>query len=88
MRRRGVPVADLRRLLLGRIIPLGFALGAGMEGFMYMTGFWDVALRKEAERRAEKRELLLSMGGPSGSAAPGPRLESSPPSRTPGKQLP
>ena len=34
-----------------RLVPLGLAVGASMEGFMYATGFWAVALRKERERR-------------------------------------
>lgn len=32
-----------------------------MEAFMYATGFWGVATKKEAERRAEKRRLLASL---------------------------
>lgn len=57
----GVPAAEFRRLLLTKIAPLGFVLGAGMEAFMYATGFWGVATKKEAERRAEKRRLLASL---------------------------
>lgn len=57
----GVPAAEFRRLLLTRIAPLGFVLGAGMEAFMYATGFWGVATMKEAERRDEKRRLLASL---------------------------
>ena len=34
-----------------RLLPLGLATGAAMEGFMFATGFWGVALRKERERR-------------------------------------
>lgn len=53
--------ADLRRLLLTRIIPIGFGLGAGMEAFMYVTGFWGVATKKEAERRKEKQEEIARL---------------------------
>ena len=39
-----------------------FLVGAGMEFFMIKTGFYDVATRKEAERRAlaqwEKEEAV------------------------------
>jgi hypothetical protein len=56
--RRGVAAADMRRLLLTRIIPIGLILGASMETFMYFTGFWSVATRKEAERREEKRQHM------------------------------
>ena len=44
----------MRELLLTRVVPIGFAVGAGMEAFMYYTGFWSVATRKEAERRHER----------------------------------
>ena len=63
----GIPSAELYRLLLQKIIPIGLVLGASMEGFMYFTGFWDVALRKETERREERRqtlETLRSHGAP------------------------
>ena len=33
-----------------------FVLGACMETFMFYTGFWDVALRKEAERHVEREQ--------------------------------
>ncbi|CAN0090112.1 unnamed protein product [Scytosiphon promiscuus] len=36
-----------------QFVPASFVVGAGMELFMLNTGFYDVALRKEAERRAE-----------------------------------
>jgi len=51
------------RLLATRVIPAGALLGASMEGFMYFTGFWDVATRKEAERREERR-VALGAGAP------------------------
>lgn len=44
----------MRELLLTRIVPIGLVVGAGMETFMYFTGFWSVATRKEAERRHER----------------------------------
>ena len=75
----GIPSADLYRLLLQRIIPIGLVLGASMEGFMYFTGFWDVALRKETERREERRQTLETLrshgapvviGGKTGSSLP------------------
>lgn len=55
MARGGVPFRDLMRTT-ARIVPIGLAVGAAFEAFMYYTGFWDVALRKEAERRAARRE--------------------------------
>eukprot|EP00903_Cladosiphon_okamuranus_P021603 g19864.t1 len=39
-----------------QFVPASFVVGAGMELFMLNTGFYDVALRKEAERRAEAEE--------------------------------
>ena len=51
----------MRTLLLTRVLPLGFVVGAAMEAFMYFTGFWAVATRKEAERRAE-RECTRAVG--------------------------
>ncbi|CAM9965315.1 unnamed protein product [Ectocarpus sp. 12 AP-2014] len=39
-----------------QFVPASFFVGAGMELFMLNTGFYDVALRKEAERRAEAEE--------------------------------
>jgi len=53
---RRVGYATFRHLVhvsATRIIPAGFVIGAGMEAFMYYTGFWNTALRKEGERRAE-----------------------------------
>ena len=47
---------DVRRLALTRVVPVGLVVGAGMEVFMYFTGFWDVALRKAAEREMEARD--------------------------------
>ncbi|GAB5031239.1 Hypothetical protein NocV09_00501070 [Nannochloropsis oceanica] len=44
-----------------RVVPACMLVGAGMELFMLNTGFYDVALRKEAERRIEQvkeREAL------------------------------
>ncbi len=38
---------------LKRIVPLSFFVGAGMETFMYYTGFYDIVTHKEAERRDE-----------------------------------
>ncbi|EKX53018.1 hypothetical protein GUITHDRAFT_43760, partial [Guillardia theta CCMP2712] len=35
-----------------------FAVGASMELFMVKTGFYEVATRKEAERRAMYRQQL------------------------------
>ena len=37
-----------------RVVPLCFVVGASIELFMNNTGFYDVALRKEGERRAER----------------------------------
>jgi hypothetical protein len=41
-----------------RIAPAGLVVGAGMETFMYYTGFWKTALKKENERRAEAKSAL------------------------------
>ena len=43
----------LREALI-RAIPVCFIAGASIELFMLNTGFYDVALRKEAERREER----------------------------------
>jgi len=54
-------VGDLRRrtrmahwrdvfFLALRVSPIAAAIGFGAEVFMYYTGFWKVATRKEAER--------------------------------------
>jgi len=51
--RGGVPAAFLWKVTLTRVVPVGLVIGAAMETFMYYTGFWNVATRKEAERRAE-----------------------------------
>jgi len=40
-----------KRLML--IVPPCFFIGVGMEAFMIKTGFYTIATRKEAERRAE-----------------------------------
>lgn len=56
--KRGVPFPDLLRVTATRVVPAGFVLGAAMELFMYATGFWGVATRKEAERRLEARDAL------------------------------
>ena len=50
----------MRALLLQRVMPIGFVVGASMEAFMYFTGFWEVATRKEAERRAEREAAAAS----------------------------
>lgn len=57
-RRRGVPLSDLLRVSVTRVIPFGLAVGAFMETFMFYTGFWGTATRKEAERQAERRATL------------------------------
>ena len=48
-----LPWSEVLRFAATRLLPLGLATGALMEGFMYATGFWAVALRKERERRDE-----------------------------------
>lgn len=52
--RRGVPLGDLLRLTVTKVVPLGLAVGASMEVFMYFTGFWGTATTREAARRAER----------------------------------
>ena len=44
-------------------MPAGFILGAGMEAFMYYTGFWSVAKRKAEERDVEARDNLTKSTG-------------------------
>ena len=56
-----VPSSVLWRLCLTKIMPAGFLLGAGMECFMYYTGFWNTALRKASEREEESREALQGL---------------------------
>lgn len=46
----------LKRELL-RVVPLCFVVGSSFELFMIQTGFYDVALRKEGERLAERSAL-------------------------------
>lgn len=53
-----MPLAHLLRLAATRVVPVGLAVGATMEAFMYATGFWGVATRREAERVAERRAAL------------------------------
>ena len=68
-RRQGMPLADLLRLTFTRVVPVGLAVGAAMEVFMYATGFWSVALRREAERREERRSVLDALSAPGGGSA-------------------
>lgn len=62
--KKGVPFQELMRITLTRIVPAGFVVGAGIETFMNLTGFYGVATRKAAERQAEvkaaRRELASS----------------------------
>ncbi len=51
-------MSSVLRLCVTRIMPAGFILGAGMEAFMYYTGFWSVAKRKAEERDVEARDNL------------------------------
>ena len=44
------------RFALTRVAPAGLLVGASMEAFMYFTGFWAVATRKAAERRAALKD--------------------------------
>ena len=39
---------------LKKVVPVCFALGAGIELFMIKTGFYDIVTRKEADRRVER----------------------------------
>ena len=70
-----MPPLSVLRLALTRVIPVGLALGASMEVFMFYTGFWDVALRKAAERELEARATREKVAAaearfPRASAAP------------------
>lgn len=60
----GVPLGDLLRVIGLRVVPVGLVLGASMEAFMFYTGFWDVAIRKENERRAERAQNLRALPPP------------------------
>jgi hypothetical protein len=68
---RGVPWRDVLRLTVTRVVPIGFAVGASMEAFMYFTGFWGVATRKAAERQTERQAALRDLrdGGHAGEGA-------------------
>ena len=50
--------ARTRHLAFTRVLPIGFVIGAGMETFMNLTGFYDVALCKEAERFVARQERM------------------------------
>ena len=41
---------------LKRVIPICFVAGVSMELFMINTGFYNIACRKEAERRYARRK--------------------------------
>ena len=60
------PWSPVLRLALTRLAPAGFALGAAMEGFMFATGFWGVAKRKEHERRVLAHATAAAANGGSG----------------------
>ena len=45
-------MVQLLKSILIRVVPAGFVLGGCMELFMIKTGFYNTALRLEAERRA------------------------------------
>lgn len=66
-RRAGVPLRDLLAVTLRRVVPAGLVIGAGMEAFMYYTGFWGVATRKEAERREERKAEIAALKAGKGS---------------------
>lgn len=53
--KKGVPLEELLRLAATRVAPVGFVVGAAIEGFMNATGFYDVATRKAAERQHEAK---------------------------------
>lgn len=42
-------------LTVRRIIPFGLFVGAGMETFMYYTGFWKTATKNAATRELETK---------------------------------
>lgn len=44
------------RLTVRRIIPFGLVVGAGMETFMYFTGFWKTATKNAGEREQEAKQ--------------------------------
>lgn len=48
---------QLLKRALFRVVPLCFVVGSSFELFMIHTGFYDVALRKEGERLAERSAL-------------------------------
>eukprot|EP00741_Cyanophora_paradoxa_P010945 tig00020553_g10581.t1 len=47
------PPPSLMRQTL-RVVPVFFVIGAGIEWFMNVTGFYKIVTQKEAERRAER----------------------------------
>ena len=52
------PWTSTFRFALTRVIPVGLVVGASMETFMNLTGFYKVAVRKASEREVEYREGL------------------------------
>jgi|LauGreSBDMM110SN_4_FD.fasta_scaffold671012_1 hypothetical protein len=54
------PWKDVFRLA-ARISPFAVATGFGFETFMYYTGFWKVATRKEAERQQAAQEEVARL---------------------------
>jgi hypothetical protein len=71
--RRGiVSTRDILHVCATRIVPAGLIAGAGIETFMYFTGFWKTATRKEAERQAEfKANMGAFKEGTTGSGSSG-----------------
>ncbi len=43
-------------------VPTCFVLGAGMESFMIVTGFYNIVGKKESERRFVRAVVLIDIG--------------------------
>ena len=59
-----VPLADVLRTAIFRVAPVGLVVGAAMEAFMNVTGFYEVAKRNEREKlQNNERHLVASTPG-------------------------
>lgn len=60
-----VPLADVLRTALFRVVPVGIAVGACFEVFMNFSGFYEVAKRNEREKlQNNERNLAATAHAP------------------------
>lgn len=55
-RAKARPVQQFSSGFMAKLAAISFLTGAGIEVFMYCTGFWRSVTRIEAERRAGLRD--------------------------------